>query len=308
MILGAIMILALLLICYADDALERIDIHGTAWQWLGVKSVHADRPHLGGLVLLGFLVVLIILATREICALVRAKGGRADPRLVGLSGISGCSLMYFLPADLDARLTMAIFATLACVLLLICLICDAWRGRIDGALQRAAMAMFALVYMGFMPGFLIAIRHFHSAWVVAAILLVTKSCDIGAYFVGRAIGRHKLIPWLSPGKTWEGLVGGVALSTLVCLVLVSLANQAQYSLRIETGHETSLTSLWFAALAGACLAVVGQIGDLVASCLKRDAQVKDSGNCIPGFGGILDVVDSPTMVAPVAFWLLQILE
>src|SRR5690606_31108032 len=140
-------------------------------------------------------------------------------------------------------------------------------------------------------GSLLAIRAEHSAWVLAAVLLVTKSCDIGAYFTGRAIGKHKLIPWLSPAKTWEGLGGGAALAAIVSLATL-----------------TPLAGLhWaYALLVGVVLAGLGEGGDLLASMLKRGATFKDSGSSVPGVGGVLDVIDSPLLAGPVAYWLLAL--
>ncbi len=154
--------------------------------------------------------------------------------------------------------------------------------------------LFAFVYFGTLPGFYLALRHQHSVWVVAAAILVTKACDIGAYFTGRAVGRHKLIPWLSPGKTWEGLVGGMVLSAGVALVLAAVSNQWDLVGRwVTVGgerlfHPTTYPLLWTAG-AGLVLGAVGQLGDLAASLLKRDAGIKDSGRALPGFGGLLDV-------------------
>ena len=129
--------------------------------------------------------------------------------------------------------------------------------------------------------------------LLAAVILVTKSCDIGAYFTGMSIGRHKLIAWLSPGKTWEGLVGGMVVAALA----------GAFLLRPLLSIEISLP---YALLTGALLGLAGQAGDLIASMLKRDAQVKDSGSALPGFGGVIDVIDSPLLAGPVAYWLLAI--
>jgi phosphatidate cytidylyltransferase len=126
----------------------------------------------------------------------------------------------------------------------------------------------------------------HVLW----LLLVVWSTDIAAYFTGRAIGGSKLAPRISPGKTWAGLAGGLVGAGLAG-GLVALAFGAGF---------------WFAALSGAALAVVAQIGDLFESLLKRRAGLKDSGHLIPGHGGLLDRIDGLVFVAPVfagAVWL-----
>src|SRR5262249_23507982 len=124
-------------------------------------------------------------------------------------------------------------------------------------------------------------------------------CDIGAYFTGKAIGRHKLIPWLSPGKTWEGLFGGIAAAALVAAGAAAL-----YRHCLGT-NGIGLMPCGYAAFVGALFAIAGQAGDLLESVLKRDAGVKDSGQALPGMGGVLDVLDSILLTAPLAFWMLS---
>ena len=119
----------------------------------------------------------------------------------------------------------------------------------------------------------------------------TKFTDIGAYFGGRALGRHKLIPWLSPAKTWEGLLAGVITAGLVGMACAP---------------QVSNLSWQKAFVFGAIIGGVGQLGDLLESLMKRDAEVKDSGTLIPGFGGILDVIDSPLLAAPFAYLLFSL--
>jgi phosphatidate cytidylyltransferase len=121
-------------------------------------------------------------------------------------------------------------------------------------------------------------------------------CDTGAYFTGRSLGKHKLILWLSPGKTWEGLVGGIALASVFGVLGVWLGAVSQPKYPIALGLAT-----------GVVFALLGQAGDLMMSLLKRDAGIKDSGRSLPGFGGILDVLDSPLLVAPFAYWWLKLL-
>jgi phosphatidate cytidylyltransferase len=107
-----------------------------------------------------------------------------------------------------------------------------------------------------------------------------------------------MIPWLSPGKTWEGLAGGVAFAALVggLLALGSLS-------WLQTSDHVPI---WLGVMCGVVFAIVGQFGDLTMSLLKRGAGLKDSSRVLPGLGGVLDVIDSPLMVAPVAFWIFEL--
>ena len=123
-------------------------------------------------------------------------------------------------------------------------------------------------------------------------VFVIKSSDIGAYTFGKLFGRHKLAPRVSPGKTWEGLGGAVVFAALVSLAF---------------GAVSGIMGVLAAPVFGAIMAVVGQLSDLSESMLKRDAQQKDSSNRVPGFGGILDVIDSPLFAAPCAYLFLTVL-
>ena len=125
-----------------------------------------------------------------------------------------------------------------------------------------------------------------SPWYLLILLLLTTSADIGAYFAGRAFGRHKLAPLVSPGKTWEGAVGGLALVAVVALV-------ESHWLPGPTGPFI---------LISICVALFSVVGDLSESLFKRQAGLKDSGSLFPGHGGVLDRVDSLTAAAPL-YWL-----
>lgn len=128
-------------------------------------------------------------------------------------------------------------------------------------------------------------------------ILVIKSTDMGAYFTGRAIGKHKLIPKISPAKTWEGVLGGVAAAVAVSCLLVWA-----YGFTISGQPFT----MWEGILIGVVLAVAGIHGDLVESMMKRGAEIKDSGHWLKGMGGILDVLDSLIFAMPILYLYLNI--
>lgn len=304
LIFGSLMIAALLGLFYLDNRLDQINLTGTFAQ-----RVFLGRTYLpAGLLMLGFVVVLIGLGSRELCRIFHAEQIDADPAMIWLSGTIGCVLIYILPYTLDSQVTIAIYASFMVTIFVLSLLRYSWRGRTQGVVTVAAVTMFALIYIGTLPGFYLAIRRWHSAWVVAAIIGITKACDTGAYFIGRAVGRNKLIPWLSPGKTWEGFIGGLLTSAVLATLLAAIGNR--YGLSGHYDAQRQFTHyyypLWLAGAAGLLIGAVGQIGDLVASLFKRDAGIKDSGRSIPGFGGLIDIMDSPIFVAPLAYWLLTL--
>ncbi len=261
-----------------------------------------------GVLMLTFFLLVIWLAARELRRIFVAKGVEPSYKMMGISASIGLALIWAMPYGIDAQFALAVYATFGVGLFLLTLIVHARHRTTQGAVLAAAAVLMTMIYLGVLPGFYLAARRWHSAWVILAVILITKSCDIGAYFTGRALGRHKLIPWLSPGKTWEGLVGGIAFSGALAVLLVWLSNgrgvwhdNISGPVAIPVYYNLPL---WGAALAGAALGLLGQLGDLTASLFKRDAGIKDSGNTIPGFGGVLDVMDSPIVVAPLAYWLL----
>jgi phosphatidate cytidylyltransferase len=123
------------------------------------------------------------------------------------------------------------------------------------------------------------------------LLIVIFACDTGAFYAGRTLGRHKLHPLVSPGKTWEGSVGGLLAGLLAAYVFSRFSNLIVFDLRV------------FFLAAG--LSVCGQIGDLAESMLKRNHGVKDSGGILPGHGGILDRIDAHLFAIPVLFVFLS---
>lgn len=137
------------------------------------------------------------------------------------------------------------------------------------------------------------------------VIVVTKCSDIGAYFTGSAIGRTKVAPRLSPGKTWEGCIGGVLFSIAIAYLFAWLSSRELYAeqgiFKIANFTFTTLQ----VGVTGAVLAVSGIFGDLAESLIKRSARTKDSSTWLPGMGGILDMLDSILFAAP-AFYFIMI--
>jgi phosphatidate cytidylyltransferase len=145
---------------------------------------------------------------------------------------------------------------------------------------------FSIIYLGLFSVFVSAVRIDFGPWALLMYIFVVKSSDIGAYTIGKPFGRHKFSPKISFGKTWEGMAGAVATAVIVA---------------VSFAVSCDIMSWPAAVLFGCCFAIIGQFGDLAESMLKRDAEQKDSANTVPGFGGILDVIDSPLMAAPFAY-------
>ena len=163
----------------------------------------------------------------------------------------------------------------------------------------AALTVLGLLYVPFLFNFvaLLAFMPGHTIenrYLLIYLLAVTKFSDVGAYVVGSLIGRHKMIPRISPGKTWEGFAGAIATSLTISLALT-------YWLGAPI-HAMSLTS---GVVLGLLIPLISVVGDLAESVVKRDASIKDSGRTIPGIGGALDLIDSLLFSAPVLYFYLQ---
>jgi phosphatidate cytidylyltransferase len=181
-----------------------------------------------------------------------------------------------------------------------------WRYERPGrAVTRLTLTVFALFYVGLLLSFVVQLRILGEPAAglapLVSLIAVVKMGDTGAYTVGRLIGRHKMTPLLSPGKTWEGAVGAMLFTAFTgWLVFWLLARFGNPAAHISTGTET-LAFRWQWIGYGLVVGTVGLLGDLAESLLKRDAGRKDSSPWMPGFGGLLDVFDSILFAAPVAW-------
>jgi phosphatidate cytidylyltransferase len=160
-----------------------------------------------------------------------------------------------------------------------------------------ATTLLGLMYVPWLLNFIQKINFFPNVdgkYFLLYFILVTKFSDMGAYSVGSLIGRHKMIPRISPGKTWEGFAGAVLVSTAASLVFVRFF-----------GGKMAGMNLFHATILGVVLSVTAVIGDLIESLFKREAGVKDSGGLFPGIGGILDLLDSLLFNAPIMYLYLR---
>jgi phosphatidate cytidylyltransferase len=233
------------------------------------------------------------------------------------AGDSGCGCTLRLPGtpltQLPTTISPAVgIGAAGAGAVLVTLIAQLLRRDRGGALTDWALTLAGAVYIGWTMAHFILLReldtpHFQppwwqalgapdlgsGAWWILATFLLVWLCDTAAYFVGRQWGRHKMSPAVSPKKSWEGAAAGFLTSVGVALGLVPL-------LGLPLSYP-------LAAILGALVGVVGQLGDLAESLLKRQAGVKDSGALIPGHGGILDRADSLLFVVPVVYYFLKFL-
>lgn len=297
---GPIMLGGLVLLLWLDANFQGMTRAWTAETRPGV------RPGVGGLGILIILGIVLPIAVRELATLFAAENVRPYPVIAALG--SGALILHAFLTQFPFFKPVA-GSTLAFIVTFIPLLAAlrrAWDKQTQEAIVRMAGTVLATLYLGGLGWFLVAIRVKQATSpdgfkgttaVILMILLMVKFTDIGAYFGGRAFGRHKLIFWLSPGKTWEGLAFGLATAAGI---------GALFSLGKGTNGIPDNWVLWRGLLFGVVIGGIGQAGDLLESMMKRDADVKDSGKLVPGFGGVLDIIDSPLLAAPFAYLMFSL--
>lgn len=275
-VFGTLMIALSVGLLWADWALGRSERFGAS---------------LGGVVLAVALVLIAAVAFVELAHLAMAAG----IRLLNLSGFFAAGMLGTLPFwwrfGGPAVLTGRDVLVLLGVAVVVVFVEQMARYRTDDALRRVACTLLAVLYLGVGGALVLAVRIDYGVPALVLFLAAVKFTDIGAYFAGTLLGRHKLIAWLSPGKTWEGLAGGLAAAAGVSILVVRVFGVGM--------------SWPAAAVFGVVVGAAGQLGDLCESLLKRSVGAKDAGRLVPSFGGMLDIIDSPLLAAPAAMLLLQ---
>jgi phosphatidate cytidylyltransferase len=167
-----------------------------------------------------------------------------------------------------------------------------WR---DWKMRSRLVALAIGVVVVLPAGFAVVSLHSIAPYVLLMVLALVWIADVAAYFAGRAFGRHKLAPKISPGKTWEGAMGAMVATIIYAIICVMVS--PQLSAIVNGGY-------WVLCFGGAALlCAVSIVGDLFESLMKRQANVKDSGTLLPGHGGVLDRIDSVTSTLPTATFL-----
>ncbi|MFP5209012.1 MAG: phosphatidate cytidylyltransferase [Acidobacteriota bacterium] len=255
---------------------------GPRWQWLFTLAVTG----------------ISLLAGWEFMDMAE-RGGLQPPRIAVLVALAALFAGNFQWPDRTAE----IFGLLSLGLLVYC----TFLRPVERVMADSSASIFCLLYTGLTLIALSALRQTsegNGASLVAFLLCVVWAGDIAALYVGRAWGRHKLAPRLSPNKSWEGAAGSMAGSLLVAGGLVGLSTLLQ-------ARDVTILSypeeLWYWLPLAAVVNVAAQVGDLAESGLKRSVGVKDSGTLLPGHGGVLDRIDALLLAAPV-LWYAQVIH
>ena len=255
-----------------------------------------------------FLFVLLLVLAQAACfeLLQLLPAERRPPRWLSHAAVAGLLLLNWLPrvglGGWTADPWPFVAGGLAAVVLAAFLAEMAVYREPGESVTRIAFTVWLACYLGFLPSFFAQLR-----WIaggstphagdpgtvaLAMAIFVPKCGDIGAYFTGRLVGRHRMAPVLSPKKTWEGAAGGLAASVAAAVALNRLGPVLRGGIAAEIAF-------------GLTVGVAGLLGDLAESLIKRDCGQKDASHAVPGFGGVLDVVDAVVYAAPVAYgWFM----
>jgi phosphatidate cytidylyltransferase len=297
LILGTLFIAALVLLCYLDCVVARPGTFllpvALMLGWVGVVELlemfnHRGRMPIPWVVYAGVMISIV---------------------LAGLSVIWPEAVAAQIPGQVGwLAIGLAVGLQLAFIGEVV---------RYDGRWQSTVnlgLEAFIILYLGGALGFIVLLRQLNANPAVhdgrqgmlalISLIAIVKMSDTGQYTAGRLFGRHKLAPQVSPGKTWEGAVGGAVFAAIAAWIVFGWA--AQYfadTPESVAGLFSDYSRLARVTVYAIALCAAGIIGDLAESVLKRDAGVKDSSAWMPGFGGVLDLLDSLLGAAPVAYLL-----
>lgn len=240
---------------------------------------------LGGNILFAALFIISVIGMMELYRI--EKINKAFPGILGyIAGIAFYLLLYF---------NLQQYQMMLFIFYLMLLMFAYVFGFPKFTTEQVAVAFLGLFYVGIMLSYIYQVRMLeHGDWIVWLIFIGAWGSDTCAYAVGILIGKHKIAPKLSPKKSLEGCIGGVVGAALIGAVYATL---------IQSKMTDIENPQFVFAIIGAASSVISQVGDLAASAIKRNHDIKDYGTLIPGHGGILDRFDSIIFTAPIVYYL-----
>ncbi len=244
-----------------------------------------------GTILCALLALLIFLAQIELAKLAAANNLKILTPVTIPAAFLLASVWYW-PQLFQMSPSVFILVVLAFSLFAL-LLYQYFRFGIPSLIANCGASCFSIIYLGALASFVMGIRIDFGLWPMLMFVFVVKTADIGAYTFGRLFGKHLFSPVISPKKTWEGMFGAVFFASAVSLFFSCIFSIMNW--------------LW-AIVFGVAFAFLGQLGDLAESLIKRDARLKDSGSKVPGFGGLLDVLDSTLASAVFAYLFFYFLQ
>lgn len=281
LLLGTILIGAVVALCWLD--------------------YHATVP---GIWFMPIALAISVLASKEVLWLLATRDWHPIPLIV-YAGNLAIVASNFVPVLFGDYLPNAWAFVAFTLMLLLAFVGEMRRYTQPGSsMVHVGLTVFAFAYVGVLLSVVCQLRYMIDPQaglvVLISLIAVVKLADVGAYTVGRLFGRTKMVPILSPGKTWEGAVGAIGFAVLGAVLVLHLL--------LPAVARSQISIPWWAGLFfGTTVGVAGMVGDLAESLFKRDMGQKDSSDWMPGFGGVLDILDSILFAAPVAYvcwWII----
>ncbi len=245
---------------------------------------------LGGWVFALAIAAILSIAAWEFWRMVRSGDFQPSPVLV-IGGVALMALMRFL-----FDFTGSQFGASLMILLTMAVCIRGYELSRNQSASDFAITLAGIFYLGWIGSYLISLRGLPGGeWWTLTALPAIWAADGGAFFIGRAFGRHQLSPRVSPKKTWEGYLGGIVVGVIITALLASAWHLRAPAITLEKG-----------ALIGLVVSVLAPVGDLGESMLKRQFGVKDSSNLLPGHGGFMDRIDSTLWAAVIGYYLIVV--